>query len=43
MRTLVGCLLFMVANLAVAQTAQDLRNRYGEPESGALGYAPALV
>ena len=32
MRTLVGCLLLVAANLAVAQNTQDLRNRYGEPD-----------
>ena len=42
MRTLVGCLLFMVANLAVAQTAQDLRNRYGEPEVGRFRVRPGI-
>jgi hypothetical protein len=32
MRTLVGCLFVVAGGLAVAQTPQELRSRYGEPE-----------
>ena len=32
MAKLVGCLFLMAATVAIAQTNQDLRNRYGEPD-----------
>jgi hypothetical protein len=32
MRTLVGSLVLVFASLLLAQTPQDLRNRYGEPD-----------
>jgi hypothetical protein len=42
MRTLVGYLLVAAGAVALAQTPQDLRNRYGEPEVERFAVRPGI-
>jgi hypothetical protein len=42
MRMLAGCLLVAAVRLAVAQTPQDFRNRYGEPEVERFSVRPGI-
>jgi len=42
MRILLACLLVVVATVAVAQTSQDLRNHYGEPEVERFNVRPGI-
>ena len=42
MRTLAGCLLVAAVSLAVTQTPQDFRNRYGEPEVERFSVRPGI-
>jgi hypothetical protein len=42
MRKLVGLVLVIVASVATAQTPQDLRNRYGEPEVERFSAHPGI-
>lgn len=43
MRILIGCVLIVAATLAVAQTPQDLRNRYGEPQVERFSARPGIA
>jgi hypothetical protein len=42
MRKLVGLLLVIVAGVATAQTPQDFRNRYGEPQGEVFSARPGI-
>jgi hypothetical protein len=41
-RILVGCLLVVAATVAVAQTSQELRNHYGDPEVERFNARPGV-